>query len=412
MNKLKTFKYKTGHDATGSTKEPSLFDKLSKRYSTAAFLRKSSGRKNGANSQPISGSYDMNGRESDDHKLEIGAPVLISKTTIDADTMEARAREYKEREEHRERDEELDGDSLDGRNDVKPTRSKSATNLHKTQLSIYLERAPSIEINDQPNGATSNIREFHSTDQLSALKASDLNASRSSFVNSMLNEDFDLKSASYQSLDGKNLYLSIDELNDITTQIRETSKADLEYCQHRDNLHPNERRVTLLRNKTSSRINLSHKKEKLSSAWSGFKVWFGEEKTKLKEVVHRQAAMQRVGALNGTPALPSTSKPTETASGRNSIVKNQDFFDRIRVSKNSADESSTKNESQMNCDNSSSIVGEVGTHFEASRMETSAGSQDLDNITAESVQQMSSTTNGGWEVNAECFVIVAFVFVV
>lgn len=124
---------------------------------------------------------------------------------------------------------------------------------------------------------------------------------------SSLSDDFDLKSASFESLqEARNLVLSIEELNELTRQINESEdfsqKIDLEYCEHRNNLKPTERRVTLLRNK-HHRINLhlDEKKEKITNAWTGIKSWLGEEKGKIKEVVHRHAALQRVGALTQRP---------------------------------------------------------------------------------------------------------------
>ncbi|XP_030242903.1 uncharacterized protein LOC108655762 [Drosophila navojoa] len=110
--------------------------------------------------------------------------------------------------------------------------------------------------------------------------------------------DFDLKSVSYTSLNAQNLFVSIDELQEITRQINETEdfnrEIDLEYCTHRDQLRPNERRITLLKNKNQRLISFNHNKEKLRKGWHGMKHWLGEESTKLKEVVRQQTPLKRV----------------------------------------------------------------------------------------------------------------------
>lgn len=125
-----------------------------------------------------------------------------------------------------------------------------------------------------------------------------------------------MKSASFQSLDARNLFLSIDELNDLTRQINESeefnNEIDLEYCEHRDKLRPDQRRITLLRNKNAAVIDLEKKKEKISHAWSGLKSWLGEERVKLKDVVQKHASMQRVGALNPISRSQSTEPNTSS----------------------------------------------------------------------------------------------------
>lgn len=384
MNKIKTFKYKTdGKNDSG------IFNKISKRYSSVKFLRSNPGRK--SSPQPIStGSYDMTGNESEDLKREIGAPILISKTTIDSDTTDCiRLRESPIDENSKDSSEnEVFHDTVTNFNEIKfsflPTdetenrlstnseydsprphpsmilrkkRSKSATNLHKSEIKVFLHKAPSLELDK--NVETENCydlpRRLHfteekdgedqsiinkltastetskdTTDNLSMIYVSknSLNTkngkdtSRESLgFNSSCDEDFDLKSASFQSLEARNLFLSIEELNEITRQINESEEfsheADHEYCEHRDKLKPDERRITLLRNKNHNKIGLSSKKEKLSNAWTGLKHWIGEEKVKLKDVVQKHASMQRVGA-------PSNSN------GKVSIVRNQDFFDIVR----------------------------------------------------------------------------------
>ncbi|KAH8265816.1 hypothetical protein KR038_003312, partial [Drosophila bunnanda] len=110
--------------------------------------------------------------------------------------------------------------------------------------------------------------------------------------------DFDLKSISYQSLNAQNLFVSIDELQELTRQINESEdfsrEIDLEYCTHRDQLRPSERRITLLKNKNQTLINFSHNKEKLRKGWHGMKNWLGEESSKIKEVVRQQTPLKRL----------------------------------------------------------------------------------------------------------------------
>lgn len=355
MNKLKSMKYKTDE---GAQNDHSLFDKITKRYSNVRFLRKSANRKDAQ--ATISGSYDMNGRNSDDHKLEIGAPILISKTTIDTDSIIDTShhrhsdcstqlqRNSDQSDSYHDANSSLDThqssfhssmSSNDDRNDeseyakIKPlpitkevnnngnfvaSRSKSATNLHKTELSVYLQRSPSMEISNhctQPLTVKNNFSVYNGFRTISKQSVESDNSfhnSRNSVTvnGSVIDEealDFDMKSASFQSLDARNIFLSIEELNEITRQINEsdefrsTDNDQLEYQIHRDNLKPCERRVTLLRNKNQKFLNIAPKRDKLTNAWCGFKNWIGEERGKIKEVVNKHAAMQRVGA-NTKPA--------------------------------------------------------------------------------------------------------------
>lgn len=126
--------------------------------------------------------------------------------------------------------------------------------------------------------------------------------------------DYDLKSVSYQSLNAQNLFVSIDELQEITRQINETEdfsrEIDLEYCQHRDQLRPSERRITLLKNKNQRLISFNHNKEKLRKGWHGMKHWLGEESSKLKEVVRQQTPLKRVAQskTNLNQSLGNTSR--------------------------------------------------------------------------------------------------------
>lgn len=398
MNKLRA-KYKPD-ESVAVHNDYSLFDKITKRYSNVRFLRKSSNRKE-VQANTITGSYDMNGRTSDDHKLEIGAPILISKTTIDTDSIidtslyrhsdcSQLQRSSDQSDSYHDANSSLDtqqssfhssASSNDDSTYVKiktipitnevnnngnfvGNRSKSATNLHKTEFSIYLQRSPSMEISNKiitPTFVKSNYTTYNGFQTVSKHSIESDNSFRDSRNNvtvngSIIDEealDFDMKSASFQSLDARNIFLSIEELNEITRHINESDEFQsndnnqLEYQKHRDNLKPCERRITLLRNKNQKFLNIAPKREKLTNAWSGFKNWIGEEKGKIKEVVNKHAAMQRVGAnlkqmndettvdgvtiVNGT-ALQITQNVTEVNNG-----DHQNFGERNHIQINDVD---------------------------------------------------------------------------
>lgn len=411
----------------------SMFTKLSKRYANVKFLRQQPGRQGGAVAhQPTvsTGSYDLTTAEL---KREIGAPILISKTCIDMDTTDCRIAAGDQHKSlptsptvHTPDPVRADGTvgktqfdyaATDAANPLgqpcgtstvlRKSRSKSASNLHKSELRVFLQRAPSLKLgetnnnnddtaaNDTPeadrtydistanetrnNAANShaNSREHRalssgaapndehrqhrkSTSSASSSEASALYAntgqapaaqmcavtpqsttygskdslnvggaelaphrraassSRSSREPSSLSRDSlagdeDQESAAafavkcnpataYQTLDARDLFRSIEELNAITRQLNEVDDDEAgadghrEYCEHRDNLRPDQRRITLLRNKGQSVLNLNVKREKLGNAWSGLKNWIGEEGGRIKEVVNKHAALQRVGA--------------------------------------------------------------------------------------------------------------------
>ncbi|EAA06999.4 AGAP010676-PA [Anopheles gambiae str. PEST] len=134
--------------------------------------------------------------------------------------------------------------------------------------------------------------------------------SSASSSNSTQEEEFDLKSASFQSLadagPGANqLAVSMDELDELTRQINQSTVGlgtplpdSDEYCEHRKQLHPSERRLTLMKNRSVSGkhlIDFDRRKAKITKKWSGFKSWIGEEQGRIREVVQKHAAMQRVG---------------------------------------------------------------------------------------------------------------------
>ncbi|KAH8408992.1 hypothetical protein KR009_004911, partial [Drosophila setifemur] len=162
------------------------------------------------------------------------------------------------------------------------------------------EKKPSLERSPIPNGGfLAQQPHFKSLDsfQLSS-KMSSQQSSRQSLVSSNGEFDFDLKSVSYQSLNAQNLFVSIDELQELSRQINETEdfsrEIDLEYCTHRDQLRPSERRITLLKNKNQTLINFNHNKEKLRKGWHGMKHWLGEESSKIKEAVRQQTPLKRL----------------------------------------------------------------------------------------------------------------------
>lgn len=372
MNKLKKNKHKT---RTDSTTHIGLFDKLTK-YSTVGFLRRINGTKGNSSSQEISASYDMTGRESEDHKLEIGVPILISKTTIDADAIhpvcdeltqcnfdrsdvsfdsqtsiknrlsfdETKIPDYST-EENTDGVVDVDGVHL---RDTKCIRSKSTSNLHRAELNLYLMRTSSIE-----NGKILSVS-VNNVDKLSVASAKNYKKSTVSeldsnvgyrqshdsvAVNSSLfdgdqDDGFDLESAPFESLVARNIFHSIKELNDITRQINEseefksTNDIDLEYCAHRDNLPPSERRITMLRNGNHPKLFGTKKKDKFTNAWTDFKSWVDEERGKIKDVVNKHAAAQRVGA---NKSMNETTLPTMDASLGN-ILRDAEFFNPIQSS--------------------------------------------------------------------------------
>lgn len=439
----------TSSSPNGSSSSSSMFTKLSKRYANVKFLRQPPGRQGGAvahhQATVSTGSYDLTTAEL---KREIGAPILISKTCIDMDTTDCRIAPG---DQHKSLptsptvhtpDPVLDdgtagatrfdyADAVAAANPLgqpcgtstvlRKSRSKSASNLHKSELRVFLQRAPSLKLgetassddiaaDDTPEadrtyhigGANetrnnrvnshANSREPRalssgsaptdeprqhrkstspasssvasatyantgpappaqmraSTPQSTTYGSKDsLNvggaewqtprrtaaSSRSSREPSTLSRDslagedepdgaaaFAAKcnpASAYQTLDARDLFRSIEELNAITRQLNEVDDSvagaddHREYCEHRDNLRPDQRRITLLRNKGQSVLNLNVKREKLGHAWSGLKNWIGEEGGRIKEVVNKHAALQRVGAL-------STQQPhVEEATGRN-----------------------------------------------------------------------------------------------
>lgn len=359
MNKFKTMNYKTD---SGSKTDIGMFDKLSK-SSTVRFLRKTTGRKINPStnlSHTLSASYDMTGRESDDHKLEIGAPILISKTSIEPDAIHHTFDTATHRDSAHSDvfvnaqssagfrssfgETKISYYSTDAKTavppkDLKYSRSKSASNLHKAELNLYLMRTSSIENGMTHKDGNADKRLTPISTIYNKFSESELDAnegfrrSRESVtVNSSIFDDdqgagFDLKSASFESLDARNIFLSIEELNDITKQInafddfKSTDETHSEYCAHRDNLPPSESRVTFLRNKNHPKL-FSTKKDKLTNAWSDFKTWI-------------DAAAHRVGA-NKSGDLTSLATTNEQTSGN--IVRNAEFFNRIQLNGNETDD--------------------------------------------------------------------------
>ncbi|XP_054727150.1 uncharacterized protein LOC129236891 isoform X1 [Anastrepha obliqua] len=524
MNRLRTQKFKLNTEASNNNNNnensnstvptSGLLNKLTKRYSTLSHRitrRHNAGRKGSSPQKVASGSYDMNGAHSDDHRLEIGAPVLISTTTLDADRFdvsEERLRQIgggvaapstmvrtinihssspympssgsetevyadalstppvtdepaepagEEEEEEYElalstpkrppdevvpaslvsrpylqvpifpvpeskRHQDESSTSTESPTNSETQRgidvlvlsppkpripspppklrrrqhSKSAQNLHRAELQIFLEKTPSmtcdlnltapdlencrdlprlpelfgvskcslapsdyednndadkensspsvelspLQCQSDPNtpmcaeqkvsGYLSQQHHFKSVDSLNMRRtngkrrgvifSSNTSINENGSKNSLTShastiEEFDLKSVSCQSLNTQTLFVSIAELNEITRQINESEEfnqeIDLEYCQHRDNLKPSERRITLLKNKNSRLISFNNNKEKLRKGWHGVKNWLGEESTKLKEVVQKQATLQRVAtskmSLNNSECRQSPS---------------------------------------------------------------------------------------------------------
>ncbi|XP_058129993.1 uncharacterized protein LOC131288706 [Anopheles ziemanni] len=174
-------------------------------------------------------------------------------------------------------------------------------------------------------------------------------------------EEFDLKSASLQSLTDAGtgagqLAVSMDELNELTRQINESAAfrgsahqlpdSD-EYCEHRKQLHPSERRLTLLKNRSAPGkhfIDFDRRKAKITKKWSGFKSWIGEEQGRIREVVQKHAAMQRVG-----DAGPNTN----TTSSSNAVKRNSSD---VTTTTTSDADSRTENEATMPTPPESSVA--------------------------------------------------------
>lgn len=366
MNKLKTMKYKTSVE---SFKDIGLFDKLSK-YSTVRFLRKG---RTGNTSQKLSARYYMTGRDSDDHKLEIGAPILISKTTIDADAIHQVCGASTQRSSDHS-DEFMDAhSSVENRSSLgetngteearavavddqspslitddvhlekfKCSRSKSASNLHKAELNLYLIRTSFTEVDRIRSVSNENVPTNYYNDLTVSNRDTNksyrqsqesLTLNTSTFYDD-LDDEFDLKSASFQSLNARNSFFTIEELNDITKQINEsekfksTNEIDNEYCAHRDTIPPTERRIILLREKSSPTL-FAAKKEKLTNAWSDFKSWIDEERGKIKGVVNKHAAAQRVNANKSA----DVTKPAPINDSSGNIVQNAGFFNHIQLNR-------------------------------------------------------------------------------
>ncbi|KAH8276598.1 hypothetical protein KR044_008635 [Drosophila immigrans] len=373
-------------------------------------------------SKLATGSYNMSGSNSEDHRLEIGAPILISTTTLDTDRFgvtEARLKQIGggiaktssivRTLTPRSSDEEefLDACGTPQQQFATPThqqqqpevveevqlesvlppelppvlppvlphveppmrrpriarqqQSQSVQNLHRSELKVYLHKSPSMTLdlnatapaqlclnlpqlpelygasqlslaashNKENIGhrTSSPVQRFKSIDSFHLLPSKQssklsLASCRSCDEDADADADgeefdYDLKSVSYQSLNAQNLFVSIDELQEITRQINETEDfnrdIDLEYCTHRDQLRPNERRITLLKNKNQRLINFNHNKEKLRKGWHGMKHWLGEEGNKLKEVVRQQTPLKRVAPsktnLNQSASRQSSQSP-------------------------------------------------------------------------------------------------------
>lgn len=412
MNTLKNLKYRGNNVATiGASPQPDsggqgVFHKLSKRYANIKLLRSKPGRQ--AASPPVStGSYDMRGG-SEDLKREIGAPVLISKTCIDMDTTDCRrvAEPWRtdegnrslrtspevdietNRQHHHPISQKVNSMYEDNDSSSSPpflrkkVRSKSANNLHKSGIKVYLSRT-SADLKAEMSGSydvtcpdfenskdSSIIMEYAgasnttfkqqqpptrrrlsnvSADASTTYSSKDSlnkgnsrpNTSDQSYSHDSLSghenspdrtsDEFNIKSASYQSLSARDLFMSIEELNEITRKINESDdfdqQIDHEYCEHRDQLRPDQRRITLLRIKNPGALSLEHKREKVGHAWNHFKNWVEEEGDKIKEVVHKHAAMQRVGGVGNEETFAGSTRNLSRSSQKLSKTRDRNACD-------------------------------------------------------------------------------------
>ncbi|XP_065362748.1 uncharacterized protein Nost isoform X1 [Calliphora vicina] len=607
MNRLRPQKFKLnisaeeepGHNNNNnnSIMNNSLLNKISKRYSTLSnkITRRSQAGRARSPQKIISGSYDMTGVLSEDHRLEIGAPVLISSTTLDAERFDvseerlkmigggvaalrsvpvilndsqqqvhsssgsenevfvdalsttpmmlagdqvdndkfelAYATPQKLNTPEKEGDEPADNVELvyetpqkfttpqkeekesspdseksqdseltpinqmsnyyESTKNARPTsilsqknHSQSAHNLHKSELKVYLQKAPSMDLNgehqltaveiedldeslpklpelygaskcslaatdnddddddddceaDKENSSPSMIasvqsksepntplypeknrnsflsqqKVFQSAENLTQRRAkrrsvmfssttsmnrrdscsnmSGTMGSKTSVMSQISNfDDYDLKSVSCQSLNPQTLFVSIDELNEITRQINESEEfnqdIDLEYCNHRDQLKPSERRITLLKNKNARIINFNHNKEKIKKSWSGVKHWIGEEGLKIKDVVQRQPIMQKMG----TSKLNLSNAECRNSSSLNgSMLLKQSMSSRAASHDKSLDESGR--DSKMN--SSSNLYEGQGPRSPVPNLNTTSS---CDNV-ADDSNELNDSFEGG-----------------
>ncbi|EDX02196.2 uncharacterized protein LOC6525251 isoform X1 [Drosophila yakuba] len=206
---------------------------------------------------------------------------------------------------------------------------------------------PSAERSPIPNGGFmaqqphfKSLDSFHLNSRSHSHQSSHQSSRQSLACSSSNGEyDFDLKSVSYQSLNAQNLFVSIDELQELTRQINETEdfgkEIDLEYCTHRDQLRPSERRITLLKNKNQTLINFNHNKEKLRKGWHGMKHWLGEEGSKIKEAVRQQTPLKRLAQsrsnLNQSTADASRQSMSPERSRRDVTESCEDVTERTEM---------------------------------------------------------------------------------
>ncbi|EDV46311.2 uncharacterized protein LOC6549908 isoform X1 [Drosophila erecta] len=205
---------------------------------------------------------------------------------------------------------------------------------------------PAAERSPIPNGGFmaqqphfKSLDSFHLNSRSHSHQSSHQSSRHSLACSSNGEYDFDLKSVSYQSLNAQNLFVSIDELQELTRQINETEdfgkEIDLEYCTHRDQLRPSERRITLLKNKNQTLINFNHNKEKLRKGWHGMKHWLGEEGSKIKEAVRQQTPLKRLAQsrsnLNQSTADASRQSMSPERSRRDVTESCEDVTERTEM---------------------------------------------------------------------------------
>ncbi|XP_059620288.1 antigen EG13 [Phlebotomus argentipes] len=176
MNKLREFRAKSPQpNRLGG----SILNTISRSYSNVShkFLRRSPGRRGGTHHRAISsGSYDLTGATAE-QRLEIGHPILINKTALDVDTIDLRKPENSmaiEMETDSSSEvscahlqditfsflpEDHEGELAEAAEyEIPPNpkrisppkstivKSKSSTNLHKSELTVYLRRCSSVRL--------------------------------------------------------------------------------------------------------------------------------------------------------------------------------------------------------------------------------------------------------------------------
>lgn len=314
MKKSESTKQKTNVESTTG-----FFHKISKN-SSPWFLSKTKKPKAalslGSTENPFT-SYNMTGCDSDDHKLEIGVPILISKTTFDAEGISSACNISSQCSSYSIDSRSSTNTSVVGTNTLynstnhktngaedkklslkndlqskilKHSRSESTLNLDKTRVEHASSTGNSILHWDEIRSTNGVLPAAFNVDQ----------HRRSATGNSCTSDYENLGSfASFEGLIDHNNSLCLRELNDITRQINESFEfkssieTRFECCQDDGpTVHPPSK---LHWGKKLPQF-VGSKKDKLSYAWDGIKSWIYEGRVKVKEAVNKRSITQRSNA--------------------------------------------------------------------------------------------------------------------